>query len=278
MARRMFSPKITSTDKFLDMPVSARELYFQLGMNADDDGFLTPKKIMRMIGASDDDLKILAAKGFIIPFQSGVIVITAWKVNNLVRKDWYQETIYKDEKSLLGIDNNGEYKLVNEIVPSSLTQVRLGKISIGKDIYVPSPTQKEEEKEQTQPSVACLCKKNDPLGKKEKEATKREHDAQMRFIFDDLWVRYPKRYGTNSKEAAYRAYKSRMDEKEAIEVLDKGVDNYRAYCESESFVGTKWVMQASKFFGRDKHYLNYQEKQKERTIQDALIERLCGES
>jgi hypothetical protein len=93
--------------------------------------------------------------------------------------------------------------------------------------------------------------------------------------FEDLWLRYPKRYGTNSKEAAYRAYKARREEKESQEVLAKGVENYLAYCEAESFIGTKWVMQGSKFFGRDKHYLNYQEKQKERTLQDALIERLC---
>lgn len=143
----MFSPKITSTDKFLDMPVSSRELYFQLGMNADDDGFVTPKKIMRMIGCTEDDLRVLITKGFVIPFESGVIVITSWCVNNLVRKDWYQETIYKDEKKLLSLDENNEYKLVNdsltkndvfvnENVPNSLTfrQHRLGKVSLGKDI------------------------------------------------------------------------------------------------------------------------------------------------
>lgn len=149
MARRMFSPKITSADRFLDMPVSARELYFQLGMNADDDGFVTPKKIMRMIGASEDDLKVLGAKGFIIPFQSGVIVISAWRVNNLIRKDWYQETIYLQEKSLLAIDSNGEYFLVNELVnenvPNSLTQVRLGKDRLDKkrDIMSSSDSTKQ---------------------------------------------------------------------------------------------------------------------------------------
>lgn len=130
--RRMFSPKITSTDSFLDMPVSARELYFQLGMNADDDGFITPRKMMRMIGASEDDLKVLIAKNFVISFASGVIVISAWKVNNLVRKDWYQETIYTAEKAELETKTNGEYELVNEFVNNSSTEVRLGKVRLGK--------------------------------------------------------------------------------------------------------------------------------------------------
>jgi len=130
--RRMFSPKITASDKFLDMPVSARELYFQLGMYADDDGFVTPKRIVRMLGASEDDLKVLIAKSFVMPFQSGVIVITAWKINNLVRKDWYQETIYKDERRLLVIDSNGEYRLVNEMLTNCQQNVDIGKVRLGK--------------------------------------------------------------------------------------------------------------------------------------------------
>lgn len=144
MARRMFSPKITNTDAFLDMPVSARELYFQLGMNADDDGFITPRKVLRMIGASEDDLRVLIAKNFVIPFNSGVIVITAWKINNLVRKDWYQETIYKDEKKMLETGENGEYRLVNEMLTNSLTQVRLGKVRLGKNIILKDNTQKRD--------------------------------------------------------------------------------------------------------------------------------------
>lgn len=148
MARRMFSPKITNTDSFLDMPVSARELYFQLGMNADDDGFITPRKVLRMIGASEDDLKVLIAKNFVIPFNSGVIVITAWKINNLVRKDWYQETIYKEEKKMLETGANGEYRLVNEMLTNSLTQVRLGKdrlVKVSKEKYSSLENIKEED-------------------------------------------------------------------------------------------------------------------------------------
>lgn len=119
----MFSPAVVATDAFLEMPMSTQALYFHLGMHADDDGFVGPKKIMRMVGASDDELKLLLAKGYVIPFESGVIVIRHWKVNNLVRKDWYRPTTFKLEKSRIKPDESGTYELVNELVPNSLTQV-----------------------------------------------------------------------------------------------------------------------------------------------------------
>jgi len=119
MGRRMFNPYVVNQDKFLDMPVSARELYFQLGMSADDDGFISPKRIMKMINASDDDLKVLMAKDYLIPFESGVVCIAHWRVNNLVRKDWYRPTQFLEEKNRL-IYKSGEIirlkTLVNEPV------------------------------------------------------------------------------------------------------------------------------------------------------------------
>ena len=113
MARkRMFDIEIVDTDLFLEMPQSTQNLYFHLGMRADDDGFVSnPKKIVRTIGANEDDLKILVTKKFIIPFETGVIVIRHWKINNYLRKDRYIETIYKKEKSLLKEDENGIYNL-----------------------------------------------------------------------------------------------------------------------------------------------------------------------
>lgn len=116
----MFSPQIVDSDAFLDMPSSAQALYFHLGMRADDDGFVgNPKKILRIMGAGDDDLKILIAKRFVLVFETGVIVIKHWKLNNLVRKDWYKETIYLEEKNGLKLKKNGIYtEVVNEISPS----------------------------------------------------------------------------------------------------------------------------------------------------------------
>ena len=113
MARkRMFDMQIVDTDIFLEMPQSTQNLYFHLGMRADDDGFVSnPKKIIKIIGANEDDLKILIVKKFIIPFETGVIVIRHWKLNNYLRKDRYIETIYKEEKRQLIEDENGIYNL-----------------------------------------------------------------------------------------------------------------------------------------------------------------------
>lgn len=119
----MFSPSVVSQDKFIEMPVSSQALYFHLGMSADDDGFVSPKRVMRMIGALEDDLKILLGKKFVIPFESGVLVIREWRVNNLIRRDWYRPTTYTEEKQQLKVQDSGAYMLVNEIVPSSATQV-----------------------------------------------------------------------------------------------------------------------------------------------------------
>lgn len=126
--RRMFSLKVIDTDLFLGMPMSARLLYYDLSMRADDDGFVaSPKKIQRMVGSSDDDFKLLMAKQFIIPFESGVCVIKHWRIHNYIRPDRYTETIYKDEKERL-IEENGQYDLnVIPTVTQMDPQVRLGK-------------------------------------------------------------------------------------------------------------------------------------------------------
>ena len=102
--RRMFSLSVIDTDKFLDMPVSSQLLYFHLGMRADDDGFVSsPKRIARTTNCGDDDLRILATKGYIIPFESGVVVIRHWRQNNQLRSDRYRETVCKNEKATLSI-------------------------------------------------------------------------------------------------------------------------------------------------------------------------------
>ncbi len=113
MSRRMFSTTVVNQDKFLDMPADSQLLYFHLGMSADDDGFVSPKRVIRMIGASEDSIKILIMKGFVIPFENGgVIVITHWKVNNLVRKDWYRPTTFQDQKALISLEKGNVYELL----------------------------------------------------------------------------------------------------------------------------------------------------------------------
>lgn len=140
--RRMFAKTIIDSDAFLDMPLSTQSLYFHLSMRADDDGFINnPKKIQRMIGCNDDDLKLLLAKKFLIVFESGVVVIKHWKIHNYIQPDRYKETIYQEEKGQLLLKENKSYKLMDtqciQNGYSSETQVRLGKdrleIELGKD-------------------------------------------------------------------------------------------------------------------------------------------------
>ena len=108
--KRMFSLNVVDTDKFMDMSTSAQALYFHLGMHGDDDGFVSsPRKIARAAGCNEDDLKLLAAKGYIIPFESGVVVITDWTLNNTLRNDRYKATVYQTEKGLLSINTAGQY-------------------------------------------------------------------------------------------------------------------------------------------------------------------------
>lgn len=145
--RRMFAKTIIDSDAFLDMPLSSQALYFHLSMRADDDGFINnPKKIQRMVGSSEDDLKLLIAKRFIIAFESGVIVIKHWKIHNYIQKDRYKPTLYQEEKSILTNKNNNSYTVETECIHDGYsleTQVRLGKdrLELGKDRKDITPSQ-----------------------------------------------------------------------------------------------------------------------------------------
>ena len=134
--RRMFAKTIIDSDAFLEMPQSTQLLYFHLSMRADDDGFINnPKSIMRNVGCKEDDIRILAGKKFIIPFESGVVVIKHWRIHNYIQKDRYHETKYKSEKASLDLDENGAYTKCIQGVSNMDTQVRLelGKDRLGED-------------------------------------------------------------------------------------------------------------------------------------------------
>lgn len=169
--RRMMSKKIIDSDAFTEMPLSSQALYFHLLLRADDDGFLNnAKKIMRNVGANQNDYDMLLMKRFIIQFDEGVCVIKHWLIHNYIRSDRYKPTQYIDEKGMLSIKENGAYQLIkrdeetqseylmetvgipNEYqmdntcctndtsLPTRVTQVRLGKDRIGKDIIVSDDT------------------------------------------------------------------------------------------------------------------------------------------
>ena len=192
--RRMFAKTIIDSDAFLDMPMSARLLYYDLSMRADDDGFVnSPKKIMRMIGATQDDLSILAIRKFIIPFENGIVVIKHWYIHNYIRKDTYNETQYKEQKELLEFDENKSYRLKNnapllpryEPVDEPSTQVSIGKDSIGKDIY-------------------NVC-------------------------FEEFWKHYPRK---KEKANAYKKYLARCKAGRSEEELLEACLNYEAECKA----------------------------------------------
>ena len=131
--KRMFSKKIIDSDAFLDMPLSTQALYFHLSMRADDEGFVDkPKSIMRTVRANDDDFKILMAKRFVIPFESGICVIKHWGINNYIQNDRFTPTVYQEERSMLEIKENKAY---TECIHNGYkvdTQVSIGKVSIDK--------------------------------------------------------------------------------------------------------------------------------------------------
>lgn len=168
--RRMFSLSIVDTDRFMDMPTSAQALYFHLGMHGDDDGFVgSPKKIMRSVGCNDDDLRILAQKGFIIPFQSGVVVIVDWKQHNYLRGDRYHPTIYTEEKQQLEVGESGKYVLISGVesvgIPNGnqmATQYRLGEVSL----------EKGEGREATHPALETVISLFEQNGASRKSAEK----------------------------------------------------------------------------------------------------------
>jgi len=195
--RRMFAKTVIDSDTFIDMPQSSQLLYFHLAIHADDDGFINnPKSIMRTTGCKDDDLRLLIAKQYIIPFNSGVVVIRHWRVHNTIQKDRYSETKCMEEKALLEVGGNKEYRLSStptetdciqpvsrmdteciQSVSTLDTQVRLGKDSIGKVRL--DKVNKEQER-------CDFSRKTD-----------RQND------FDVFWAAYPKKVG---KIAAQKAF------------------------------------------------------------------------
>lgn len=168
----MFNKQITRSDAFLDMPRSTRLLYYDLSLDADDDGFIDKyKSIMRLTGASEDDLKLLIAKSFIIPFENGVIVIKHWRMNNLIRSDRYKPTVYQEEKKQLSLKENGSYTKKTTIgIPNDNqreTQYSIEKDSIVKESIVeevvataPSPSKRFVKPTLEQIKEYCLTRKN----------------------------------------------------------------------------------------------------------------------
>lgn len=176
--KRMFSKVVTNSDNFLDLPDSSQVLYFHLSMNADDDGFINNwKSIIRMTGTKEDDLKLLIAKSFIIPFESGVIVIRHWRLNNYLQSDRIKKTEYQDEFKQLDIEDNGVYNLYTKCI-HSIDKNRIEENRIDKNNNI------------------CASFENE---------------------FEELWKLYPKKVGKKDALKHYIVVRKRKITKEQIE-------------------------------------------------------------
>ena len=216
--RRMFNKAITNNDNFLEMPSSSQNLYVHLSMNADDDGFIDNwKSIMRMTGNKDDDMKILIAKQYVIPFESGVIAIKHWKLNNYLQKDRYTPTIYQQEIQQLNTDEHNGYILdtscIHSIDKLSLEENSLDKIS----------------KDENRLEIV-----NSPDGEYEKE-------------FEQLWELYPNK---KSKKKALGYYINARKKGNTYEEIESGLYNYLDYIKNDK-VEVQFIKHGSTWFNQE---------------------------
>lgn len=205
--RRMLSTDVTETDMFLDMPLSTQALYFHMVLAGDDDGFIAaPKRIQRMIGCNDDDFKLLLAKGFIIPFESGVCVIRHWRVHNYIRSDRYKKTVYSSEKNMLPIEDNGEYQLAHtDLIQSGIPMVDQSSTDglplVGKrDTQVKT---REYNNNICAPNGARDNENTENQPFKSAQNTKLEQDKAD---FEQIYAIYPKKKGRTRAFEHYRNY------------------------------------------------------------------------
>ena len=146
--KRMFDKIITNDDNFLEMPNSTQALYFHLSMNADDDGFVNNwKSIMKITGTKEDDLKILISKSYLIPFDSGIIVIKHWRINNYLRGDRYRPTQFQKEFNMLENHENKAYQLKSEWSTIGIPLVNPDKNRIDKNRLAQNRIEKNREEE-----------------------------------------------------------------------------------------------------------------------------------
>ena len=209
--RRMFAKTIIDSDAFLDMPLSTQALYFHLSMRADDEGFVgNPKKILRMIGASEDDLKILIMKRYILTFDSGIVVIKHWKIHNYIQNDRFKETTYLEEKATLTLDGKRAYTECIQDVSNLEAQVSIGKVSIDKD----------------------------SIGNRQSKT------ASLTSEFEEIWKLYPNKKG---KEKAKASYLKARKEGETREKVENGVKSYAEYCKVKE-IEQEYIKHGSTWF------------------------------
>ena len=193
--KRMFDKKVVESDKFIDLPNSSKALYFMAGMDADDKGFFQPRKLQRMCGFSDDDFKILIAKGFFITFESGVMVVTDWNKNNWLDSRRINETEYIDELNLLKLINQRyEFKTSQELAKPPLSENSIDKNSIEYNIY----------------NNTC--------------ANDKANAISIEALFESFWIAYPKK---KNKGSAEKWFKSHKPTKELVDTMIEKIEQQK---------------------------------------------------
>lgn len=257
--KRMFTMKIVDSDAFLDMPLSTQCLYFHLNMRADDDGFIgNPKKVMKIVGASDDDLKLLIAKRFVLCFEDGVIVIKHWRMHNTLSQNRYHETQYVDEKSMLKLKENGSYsfengeeiddkKLINAKEKYDKKETACKRLANGLqtadsdldlDLDLDLGLDKDLDKELNTPPISpsqgdADTEKKKRSNKKEKQAERKHHYGEYKHVMltDGQLDKLFEKYGNEKTH-------------EAIKYLDEYIEMKGKKYKNHYLAMIKWVFEA----------------------------------
>ena len=203
----MFAKTIIDSDAFLDMPQSSQLLYFHLAMRADDDGFINnPKSIMRNVKCNEDDLKLLIVKKFLIPFESGVVVIKHWRIHNYIRSDRYKETKYKEEKASLGLDENNAYtQSKNDLVDKMDTN------------GIPVVYQMDTQYGDTQDRLGKDRLELNNINNVQKDTSK----ADARELFEKLWKLYPVKKGKGQVSDTAKIRLLKIGEEELLRAIER---------------------------------------------------------
>lgn len=227
----MFSKQIVDSDAFLEMPLSTQALYFHLSMRADDDGFLNnAKKVMKIIGANQNDYDLLVAKSFIIQFSDGICVIKHWRINNYLRKDRYTETIYQEEKAMLTMQPNGRYSLKDSIR-------EMDDFPVGIPLVDRSDTQNRIEKNREEKNSIYSAEKL--------------HDEQsLDDFFESIWKLYPIKKGKGQVSTS----RKKALQKIGYDQIGRCVDRFLKDM-SDSGRDRKYWMHGSTFFNSG--YVDY---------------------
>lgn len=244
--RRMFSLEVCDTDRFMEMPLSTQGLYLQLGLRADDDGFISsPKRIVAMVGGSNDDLRLLIAKGYLIPFENGIVVITDWNINNWIRPDRKHNTRFEKEKAHLALEN-GSYSLDdicqpngNQMTTQCHTEVSIDKYSIDNiNNNSASPDAPKESNAEIESFFESIWKLYP--NKKGKAAVSKTKKKELFKVGYDEMSRAISRYVTDLKAEEWRKpqYGSSFFNKGYVDYLDK---NYTAAVASDPEKGDRSI-------------------------------------